>query len=81
MNPLTVCLFDITTSMVDTQFLDRCCTTGQTSGTAATIFPKIDDVMTKRQPPWSNCAGFSLDNTSANLGVCNSIKARIILKI
>ena len=46
-----------------------CCTTGQTSGTAATMFKKIDHVMTKLQLPWSNCVGFSLDNTSENLKV------------
>ena len=80
MNPLTVRLFDINTSRVDTRFLDMCCTTGQTSGTAATIFQKIDDVMIKLQLPWSNCVGFSLDDTSANLGVRNSIKTRVILK-
>ena len=57
-----------------------CCTTGQTSGTAATMFKKIDHVMTKLQLPWSNCVGFSLDNTSANLGLCNSIKTIVILK-
>ena len=79
MNPLTVRLVDINTNMVDTQFLDMCCTTGQTSSTAATMFQKIDHFMTKLQLPWSNCVGFSLDNTSENLGVCNSIKTRVIL--
>ena len=58
MNPLTVRLFDINTSMVDTQVLNMCCTTGQTSGTAATMFQKTDDVMTKLQLPWSNVVGF-----------------------
>ena len=47
MNSLIVRLFDINTSKVGTWFLDVCCTTGQTSGTAATVFQKIDDIMTK----------------------------------
>ena len=80
MNPLTVCLVDININMVDTQFLNMCCTTGQTSSTAVTMFQKIDHVMTKLQLPWGNCVGFSLDNTRADLGVHNSIKTRVILK-
>ena len=47
MNPIIVRLFDINTSKVDAWFLDMRCTTGQTSGTAATMFQKIDDVMTQ----------------------------------
>ena len=56
------------------------CTSGQNSGTAATILQKIDDVMIKLQLPWKNCVGFSLDNTSANLGIHNSIRSRVMLK-
>ena len=81
MNPLTVQLYDSSKSRVDTRFLDMCCTSGQNSGTAATIFQKIDDVMIKLQLPWKNCVGFSLDNTSANLGIRSSINSRVILKI
>ena len=44
------------------------------------MFQKTDDIMTKLQFPWSNCVGFSLDNTSANLDVRNSVKTRVILK-
>ena len=43
-----------------------CCTSGQNSGTAATIFQKIDNVMIKHRLPWKNCVAFSVDNTSAN---------------
>ena len=80
MNPRTVRLFDISTSMFNTRFLDMCCTTGQTSGTSPKIFQKIDDVMTKLKLSWSNCVGFSVDNTSSNLGVRNPMKTRVILK-
>ena len=80
MNPLTVRLYDISKSRIDTRFLDMSCTSRQNSGTAATIFQKINDVMIKLQLPWKNCVGFSLDNTSANLGIRNSIKSRVILK-
>lgn len=39
--PLTVRLFDINASSVDTQFLNICCTADQTSGTAAKISQKL----------------------------------------
>ena len=48
------------------------CTSGQNSGTGATMFQKTD-VMIKVQLPWKNCVGVSLDNTSGNLVVRNSI--------
>ena len=79
MNPLTVRLYDSSKSGVDTHVLGMCCTSGQNSGTAATTFQKIDDVMIKLQLPWKRCVGFSLDNTSANLGIHNSIKSRVML--
>ena len=56
------------------------CTFGQNSGTVATIFQKIDDVMIKLELPCKICFGFSLDKTSANLSIRNSIKSRVILK-
>ena len=51
MNPLTVRLHDSSKRRVDTCFLDTCCTSGQNSGAAATIFQKTDDVMIKLQLP------------------------------
>ena len=80
MNPLTVRLYDSSKSRVDICFLDMYFTSGQNSGTAAQIFQKIDDAMIKLQLPWKNCVGFSLYNTSANLGISNSVKSRVILK-
>ena len=79
-NPSIVSLPDSSKSRVDTCFLDMRYTSGQNSGTAATIFQKIDDVMIKLQLAWKNCVGFSLDNTSANLYILSSIKSRVILK-
>ena len=90
-NSLTVRLFDINTIMIDTQFLDISAATQvkipeqqlqsfKKLTILSTIFHKIDDVMTKLQLPWSDCVGFSLDNTSADLGVRNSVMTRVILK-
>ena len=77
MNPLIVRIYDSSKSRVDTRFLDMCCTSGQNSGIVVTIFQNIDNVMMKLQLPWKKCVGFSLDNTSANLGIRNSIKSRV----
>ena len=59
MNPLIVPLSDSSKSRVDTRFLDMCYTSGQNSGTAATICQKIDDVMIKLQLAWKNCWFFT----------------------
>ena len=46
------------------------------SATAESIFLKIDEVFQNNHIPWSNCVGFSVDNTSVNLGKKNSIYTR-----
>ena len=80
MNPLTVRLYDVKRNCVVTRFLDMCCTSGKTCETASTIFSKIDSKMTEFDIPWSNCVGFSVDNTSVNLGAHNSILSRVLHK-
>ena len=52
----------------------------QSSGTAKTIFSRTESVIDYLEVPWENCVGFSLDNASANMGIRNSIKSRIIAK-
>ena len=52
----------------------------QSSGTAKTIFSKTVSVKDYLEVPWENCVGFSLDNVSANMGIRNSIRSRIIAK-
>lgn len=77
LNPLTVKIFDIQRSQAHTYLLDMCTTSGWECGTAETIFNKIDDVLTKLSIPWSFCVGFGVDNTSVNIGLHNSIMARV----
>ena len=79
MNPLTVRIYDVNTSKVVTQFIDMCCTT-RPSGTAESIFNKIDKVLQKFEIPWCNCVGFSLVNTRTNMGIRNLIKSRVLRK-
>ena len=57
-----------------------CCTAGQSSGTTETIFSKTEPIIDYLEVPWENCVGFSLDNTSANMGIRNSVKSWIIAK-
>ncbi|MGH0136406.1 UNVERIFIED_CONTAM: hypothetical protein FKN15_061053 [Acipenser sinensis] len=76
MNPLTVKLFDV--DRVKHMFLDMCITTGTNAATAETIFEKMDSVLKKDNIPWQNCVGLSVDNANVNMGVCNSIKSRIL---
>uniref|UniRef100_H3A161 HAT C-terminal dimerisation domain-containing protein n=1 Tax=Latimeria chalumnae TaxID=7897 RepID=H3A161_LATCH len=77
MNPLTVRIFDLQRHIVTTQLLDLCLTTGIHAATVEGIFSKIDEKMTSREIPWQNCVGFSVDNTSVNLGKNNSINIRV----
>ncbi|XP_064422522.1 uncharacterized protein LOC135360046 [Latimeria chalumnae] len=77
MNPLTVRIFDLQIHIVITQLLDLCLTTGIRAATAEGIFSKISEKMTLHEIPWENCVGFSVDNTSVNLGKNNSIKTRV----
>ncbi len=80
MNPLTVRLFDQQRGLVTTQLLDMCLTSGVNSGTAETIFNKMDEALTSSGIPWSHCIGTGVDNTSVNLGIRNSIRTRVLQK-
>ncbi len=51
---------------------------GLQSGTAASIFTKMDDVLQSNHIPWANCVGAGVDNTSVNLGRSNSIRTRVL---
>ena len=80
MNPLTVRFYDVNTNCTVARFLDMCCTSGRDCGLASTIFNKINSKMMELTVPWSNCVGFSVDNTSMNIGTHNSILSRVLTK-
>ena len=80
MNPLTVRLYDVNRNCVVPRFLDMCCTSGKDCGTAGIIFNKTDSKITEFDVPWNNCVGFSVNNTSVNLGTRNSILSRVLVK-
>ena len=77
MNPLTVRIFDLTRTKVDTRFLDMCTTSGINSATAESIFSKMSEVLVRHSIPWINCVGVGVDNTSVNMGKSNSIMTRV----
>ena len=74
MNPLTVKIFDVNRNEVVHKFLDMCTTSGKDCGTAKGIFAKMDEVLVRNEVPWMNCIALSVDNTSVNLGVRNSLQ-------
>lgn len=77
LNPLTVRLLDMKKMQVITQLLDMCTTSGRHCGTAASIFSKIDSVLTTYNIPWNHCVGFGVDNASVNVGLRNSIMTHV----
>ena len=75
MNPVTVCIYDV--NRITTCFLDMC---PMTSSTAEAIFNSLDHRLQKLlgvDNLWLNCTSVGVDNTSANIGVQNSLKTRI----
>ena len=80
MKPLTVWIDGVNTSRLVTQFIDMCWTIGSSGDTAKSIFNKIGKVLRKCEITLCNCVGFSVDNTSTNMGIRNSIKSRALEK-
>ena len=80
MNPITVRIFDVTSNMVVTRFLDMCTTTG---GTAEAIYNTMNvRLRSLLNCPnlWMLCTSVGVDNTSVNIGVRDSIKTRVLLQ-
>ena len=53
---------------VETRFQNMCWNTGQSSGTAETIFPKTESVIDYLEVSWENCVGFLLDKYKCQYG-------------
>jgi len=57
-----------------------CTKAGREAATAETIFNKMDAVLTKLGVPWKNRISLSVDNTSVNMGIRNSLCSRVLIK-
>ena len=76
-NPVTIRLFDLSWNNIVTHFLDMCTST---SGTVEGIFTVIDNKMKEllqSANPCVLCTSVSVDNTSVNIGVRDSLKTRV----
>lgn len=65
---------------IDNRFLDMCETT---SATAEAIYTALTDKISQlldTSKPWHNCTSVNVDNTSASIGIQNSLKTRIITR-
>ena len=80
MNPMMVRIFDINAGRVVNRFLNMCTTSG---ATAEIIYNAMDAKLSKlldSDEPWMHCSSISVDNTSTNIGIQNSLKTRIIVR-
>ena len=57
-----------------------CVTTGVDCFKSKTLVNAINDKFVKDEIPWQNVISVSLDNTSANMGIRNSVKSRMLQK-
>ena len=80
-NPVCVNIFDAdNSSEVQTKFYNMCVTTEVDCSKSETLFNAITDKFVKDEIPWQNVISVGLDNTSANMGIHNYVKSRILQK-
>ena len=78
MNPITVRIYDATSNMVVTRFLDMCTTTGATAEAIYNTMNVRLGSLLNCPNPWMLCTSVGVDNTSVNIGVRDSIKTRVL---
>ena len=81
MNPVFVTIFDANISLeVQTKFYDMRLTTGVDCSKSETLFNAINGKFVKDGIHWQNVICVGLNNTSANMGIRNSVKSCILEK-
>ena len=80
MLPITVRIFDVNFGRVMPKFFDMNLLSGRDSGTAEVMLDSTDAQFTKQGVSWENVSGLGVDNTNANIGTHNSLKARVLRK-
>ena len=78
MNPITVRIYDATSNMVVTRFLDMCTTTGATAEAIYNTMNVRLGSLLNCPNPWMLCTSVGVDNTSVNIGVRDSIMTRVL---
>ena len=79
MNPVCINIFDANNSLqVQTKFYDMCVDTRVDRSKSETLFNAINDKFVKDDIHWQNVISVGLDNSSAKMGICNSVKSRIL---
>ncbi|MCG8622687.1 MAG: hypothetical protein MJE68_11925 [Proteobacteria bacterium] len=78
MNPMTIRIYDETNGKIVTKFLDMCTTASSTAEAIYSVMDaKLSDLLSCINP-WAMCTSVGVDNTSVNIGICNSLKSRIL---
>ena len=76
MNLVCVNIFDANNSSeVQTKFCEMCVTTGVDCCKSETLYNAINDKFVKDEIHWQNVISVALDNTSAIIWICNSVKS------
>ena len=57
-----------------------CVTTGVDCSKSEALFNVINDKFVKDDIPWQNVISVGFDDTSASMGICNSVKSSILQK-
>ena len=78
MNPATVRIYDTNVNRIVTRFLDMCPTTGSTAESIYSVLNGRLEELLQFSNPWNMCTSISVDNTSVNIGIHNSLKTRIL---
>ena len=79
MNPVCINIFDANNSLgVQSFTYDMRVNTEVDCSKSETLFNAINDKFVKDDIHWQNVISVGLDNSSAKMGICNSVKSRIL---
>ena len=75
MYPVTVRIFDVNFNRIMKKLFDKKFLEGR-DVTAASMFDSVNNLFERYNVHWDHCMGIGLDNTNANIGERNFVKAR-----
>ena len=77
MNPITIRIYDPNSNRIVTRFLDMCSSVGATAEGIYSVMDKKLTELLEDPNPWRLCTSFGVDNKSVNIGIRESIKAKV----